>query len=256
MADEGQATRKGERSQSVQRAISVLKAVGASPEPMMLSEVMAAVGLGKSITLRLLATLTEERLLERDARFGRYQLGSGLIDLAQVALQRHPLLSRAAALIEEMVRLTGDIGLMMVRDGREAVCIRRIEGSAPIATVGTRVGTRSPLHCGGGPMAILAFSEHQDIDIYLNGPLEARTENTVIDPASIRDRIADARGRGYVIGNEDLFQYVVAVGVPVFGSGGELLGSLSIGNINHRYPIERCHEVGREFVRLSKEYLA
>ncbi|MGR3381919.1 IclR family transcriptional regulator [Roseovarius indicus] len=246
---------ESEKNQSIERAIAVLRIVSEARAEPNLSEIMAASGLGKTIVLRILSTLVGERMLERMPETGRYRLGSGLIGMAHLALARHPLLGWASGLLDAIVKETEDIGLMMAAQGSSAICIRRLEGTAQIATVGTRIGTRSPLHLGGGPMAILCFSPDDVIDEYLSGPLERRTARSVIDPVSIRERIAEGRERGYVIGNEDLYEYVVAIGIPVFDTDRRLLGSLSIGNINHRYPPERCAEIGERFVELSRTML-
>lgn len=244
-----------EQSQTVAKAISILNAIGSAPRPMSVSEIVASVRLGKTAVLRILATLRAHGLLERDPDSNRYRLGHALIELAHTAMERHPLLVRASAVFNEIIRVTGDIGLLMVEDRGEALCIERKVGTSPIATVGTRIGTRSPLHCGGGPFAILAFSPDAFIDDYLSRPLERRTERTVTDPVRIRERIQEARERGFTIGDEDLFEYVVAVGAPVFDQAGKLLGSLSIGNINYRYPTERCLEVGNTLRELCKSML-
>lgn len=244
-----------EQSLSVTKAITILSAVADAHVPPTVSEIIAKVGFGKTVVLRMIATLTAHRLLERDVQSNRYMLGTGLITLAHTAISKHPLSLRAAPVLSEIVRTTGDIGLLMVEDRGMALCIERKVGASPIATVGTNIGTRSPLHCGGGPFALLAFSSDEFISEYLSQPLEARTAATVTDPEKIWDRIREAREHGYTIGNEDLFQYVVAVGVPIRDAGGKLLGSLSIGSINHRYPADRCREIGIQLRDLCRDLL-
>lgn len=245
----------GEQSQTVAKALTVLSVIGQAPHPLTVSEIVARAGLGKTAVLRILTTLAAQRMLERDSQSGRYRLGLGLIMLAQKALHQHPLLLRTAPLVEEIVRLTGDIPLVMTRENNRSLCIERRVGHSPIATVGTYIGTRSPLHCGGGPFALLAFSSDDYIESYLKGPLEAPTARSVTDPDTIRARIREARERGFTIGNEDLFQYVVAVGLPIFDQSGRLSGSVSIGGINHRYPLERCLEVGNLLKSLYRTHL-
>lgn len=245
----------GEQSQTVAKALTVLGVIGQAPLPLTVSEIVAHSNLGKTAVLRILATLAAQRMVERDSQSGRYRLGTGLIMLAQKALHQHPLLLRAAPLVEEIVRITGDIALVMTNENGRSLCIQRRVGHSPIATVGTNIGTRSPLHCGGGPFALLAFSSDDYIDNYLKGPLEAPTARSVTDPAAIRARIREARERGFTIGNEDLFQYVVAVGIPIFDQTGRLMGSVSIGGLNHRYPHERCLEVGNLLKNLYKSHL-
>lgn len=242
----------GEHSLTVTKAITVLTAISLAPAPLTVSEIIAVTGLGKSATLRFLATLSSHRMIERDEQSGRYRLGTGMIEMAQHALGQHPVLLRAAPVVDEIVRLTGDIALVMVEENGQSLCIHRRVGNSPIATVGSNIGTRSPMHCGAGPFALLAFAPDSFVDSYLERPLEAPTSSSVTEPADIRERIDCARKRGFTIGAEDLFEYVVAIGVPVRDTAGKAIGSISIGGINHRYPMQRCHEVGELLKELTE----
>jgi DNA-binding IclR family transcriptional regulator len=58
---------------------------------------------------------------------------------------------------------------------------------------------------------------------------------TRTDPKLIKAEIAKVRKRGYTISNQDLFDYVVAIGVPLFNSAGVFVGSLSVGGVAQRY---------------------
>lgn len=243
-----------EQSLSVQKAVVVLNLIGAAEPPPSVSEIVAATGLGKTVVLRILATLSAGRFVERDAASGRYRLGSSFITLAQKALQQNPLVLRAKPVVEEIVALTGDIGLLMTLDRGMSLCIERRVGSSPIAAMGTAIGTRSPIHGGGGPFALLAFSDDAFVEEYLSQPLQRMTSRTVSDPVRVRERIQEARERGFTIGEEDLFEYIVAIGVPIRGVGGELLGSLSVGSINHRYPHQRCIEVGYQLKEIAARH--
>lgn len=248
-------TGSSERNLSVHRAFAVLDVIGRSAEPVTVSQIVAQTKLGKTAVLRILATLSAEMIVERYPQSGRYRLGTNLIALAHKALHQHPLLQRAAPVIDEIVKITGDIGLLMTLEGQRSLCIDRRVGGSPIATSGTVVGTRSPLHAGAGPFALLTFSDDAFVDEYLSRPMDGLTKKTVTDPAAVRDRIHEARERGFTIGSEDLFEYVVAVGIPIRGFGGELLGSLSVGGINHRYPRTRCLEVGEQLKQLVVRHL-
>lgn len=248
-------TASGEQSQTVAKALAVLSAIGQASSPPTVSEIVARTGHGKTAVLRILTTLAAQRMVERDPASSRYRLGTGLIMLAQRALQQHPLLIRTGPFVEELVQVTGDIALVMTLENYRSLCIERRVGHSPIATVGTHIGTRSPLHCGGGPFALLAFSPDDFIADYLSRPLEQPTRRSVTDPAEIRARIREARERGFTIGDEDLFEYVVAVGLPIFGQNGKLIGSVSIGGINHRYPMDRCMQVGAVMKELYNKHI-
>ena len=88
-----------EKNQSIERAIAVLRIVNDARTEPNLSEIIAVSGLAKTIVLRIVSTLVAERMLERIPENGRYRLGSGLIEMAHLALARHPLLVRASGLL-------------------------------------------------------------------------------------------------------------------------------------------------------------
>lgn len=232
-------------SLSIVKASQILKLVGDSETGSTLTEIAKATKFGTTVCHRMLATLERERLLDKDAASGRYRLGIGILTLAHKVLSRHPIAPHTVELIDQALRRTEDTVLLMVREGDEVVCIDRKEGAFPVKASGSQIGTRLPMHCGGGPLAILAFSSDDYIDQYLRTqPLEKRTARTVTDPNAIKARIAQIRKRGYAVGDQDLFEYVVAIGVPIFASGGALLGALSVGGVKLRYDEKHIREVG------------
>jgi len=242
-------------SLSVMKASYLLKLVGDSENGITLTELANASKLGITVCNRMLVTLQQERLLDKDSLTGRYRLGLGILALAYKAQSLHPLVAYTADLVDNIVRHTGDIVLLMVRDGDEVVCINRKEGSFHLKSSGTQVGTRLPMHCGGGPLALLAFSPDSYVDQYLTTKvLEKRTMRTRTDPKLIKTEIAKVRKRGYTISNQDLFDYVVAIGVPLFNSAGVFVGSLSVGGVAQRYDNKRIKEVGEWLVEAAQQY--
>lgn len=243
-----------ELSLSIVKAAQLLRVVGDSDNGCTLTEVVKATRFGTTVCHRMLTTLEHERLVDRDAATGRFRLGLGLLALAHKVQSHHPLTRGAAQLVADAVSHTEDIALLMVRDADEVLCIDRKEGTFPVRSSGTQIGTRLPMHCGGAPLALLAFSSDDFIDRYLaSHVLERRTAHTVTDPALIRQEIALVRERGYTVGNQDLFDYVVAIGVPLFGPDGALIGALSVGGVEQRYPPERIKEVGAWLAAATKK---
>jgi IclR family acetate operon transcriptional repressor len=229
-------------SLSIVKAATILKLVGDASNGLTLTEVVAATGYSTTVCHRMLATLEHERLVDRDKQSGRYWLGFGLISLAHKALRMHPVGTRTEHLLVEAARKMDDVALLMVLDGMEALCINRKEGNSQILSLGTQIGSRLALHCGGGPFALLAFSSDEFIDRYLSQKLEKCTSKTVTDPRKIRARIQEARECGYTVGNEDLFDHIVAVGVPIFDQSGLLLGSVTVSGVAPRYNAKRIKQ--------------
>jgi len=243
MADEEQAAAKGE-SLLVRKAIAVLRLFGGNVSSLGLQDVVAATGYSKTVCHRLLSTLVSERFLVQFAETSRYSLGPGLITLARSNLSHEGLLISAEPALSSIAQQTGDVAILYVLDGVSALCIDRRDGDYPIRTAGVAVGGRLPLHCGGGPMALLSFAPPEVVDRVLEGPLAAATKRTEVNPERIRERIAQVRARGYAVGDEDVFEFVVAIGAPIFYRG-NLVAALSVGGIKPRYDAARIEEVGR-----------
>src|SRR3954451_17443563 len=83
-----------QRVQSVARAAELLKALGEHDGPASVFELADRCGLNRSTAWRILATLEDEGLVERDAATGRYAVGYALVGLAAGAGPA-PLVRRA-----------------------------------------------------------------------------------------------------------------------------------------------------------------
>lgn len=227
---------------TVLKATTILRIIGNADNGKTLTEIVAETGFPTTVCHRMLATLESESLVDRHKDSGRYRLGFGLVSLAHKALRKHPIGLHTEQLLIEVARMADDVALLMVPYGTEALCVDRKDNNSQIISMGTQIGSRQPLHCGGGPFAILAFSSEAFINDYLSRELQKRTAKTVTDPEKIRARIQEARKRGYTIGDEDMFEHVVAVGVPLYDKDNLLIGSVSLSGVKPRYNAKKIRE--------------
>src|SRR5215216_660456 len=70
------------RIAAIQHAVSVLRAFSAAEPLLGVNELARRVGLHKSTVSRILATLVDAHLVERDAASGSFGLGPGIVALA------------------------------------------------------------------------------------------------------------------------------------------------------------------------------
>src|SRR5258708_31144830 len=115
------------------------------------------------------------------------------------------------------------------------------------------IGRTVPLHCGAAPFALLANMHAELQEQILRGPLTARTAATIVEPEKIRTRISAIAASGYAIGDEDVAEYVIAVGVPLFGAGRRLAGALSVGGLKQRYGTDHLAKVTSLALEAAKE---
>src|SRR5664279_3877333 len=94
--------------QSVDRALRLLKAVASSAAPSSALELAQRCDVNRSTAWRLLATLEQHGLVERDAVTGRYLIGYAAFQLA-TAEDHDALARRLRPLLERTAEATGEI---------------------------------------------------------------------------------------------------------------------------------------------------
>jgi len=91
------------------------------------TELSRRLGLGKSTTHRLVATLEAERLLEQDPATGKYRLGLALYELGTTVTEHVDLHQASLPVLTTLRHRTGEMVHVAVLDGLEAVYVERLE---------------------------------------------------------------------------------------------------------------------------------
>lgn len=141
-----------ETAQTLDRGLRLLTLVADNPAGLTVTEAATALGVGRAVVYRLVATLAGHGLVRRDTE-GRVRLGLAVIQLARRA---QPLLAEAA--IPALRRLAEDLGAtahLTVADAGEALALAVVEPTWTAFHVAYRTGTRHPLDRGAAGQAIL-----------------------------------------------------------------------------------------------------
>ena len=179
------------QSQTLDRGLAVLELVALSAAPVTVDEVASGLGLHRSIAYRLLRTLEDRRLIERDRR-GRYCAGAHLAVLARSA--RTPLRDAAGPELDALAERLGMTAFVVVRDRDEAVTVDVVEPRSVDVHVVYRPGTRHPIDRGAPGLALLAA-----------------------EPAVAGERadVARARRRGWASSRGEVLPGMASVAAPV-----------------------------------------
>src|ERR671929_549256 len=140
------------QSQTLDRGLRVLEHLAGAGSAQPVMDVAQAVGLHRSITYRLLRTLEDHQLVERDPA-GHYWLGLGIAGLARGV--RADLQTAALPWLNALVAELGMTAFLVVRAGDEAVTVTSVEPQDTAAHVVYRPGTRHPVGQGAPGLALL-----------------------------------------------------------------------------------------------------
>jgi IclR family acetate operon transcriptional repressor len=212
---------------SVANAARVLKAFSATDREWGVTDLARRLGIAKSTAHRLLATLTDEGLLEQDAVTGRYRLGLAIFDLAAAA-QSVDLHEAVLSPMTELRNRTGETVHVAVLDGREVVYVERLDSHTTLRLL-AEVGRRNWAHCTGSGKALLAFLPPDQLDRTLrNWKLPAKTPYTITDVAALRRDLAEARRRGYAVNRRESQVDVNSVAAPIRDVSGRAVAAISV----------------------------
>src|SRR5699024_840957 len=96
-------------------------------EPLLgVNEIARRVRLHKSTVSRILSTLEQVDLVERDEMSGRFRLGIGVIGLAGPLLANLDVRRVAYAALEKLVELTNETAALALWNGWESIVVEQI----------------------------------------------------------------------------------------------------------------------------------
>jgi len=230
--------------QSLERAVGVLRAVGAAgPGGARLADVAATTGLSRSTAHRFLLALAQTGLLEQDESAAFFHLGLELCTLGAVAANRYELRDLARPVMQRVADRTGDTVYLSLRAGYEAVCVERVEGGFPIRTLTLEVGDRRPLGVGAGSMALLAFQADAFAQAAIEANAEALKAWPKLDPTTLSELRRRARRDGHALNDQQVIAGMSAVAVPLLARDGNAVAALSVAALSDRLRPERRREL-------------
>lgn len=215
-------------TQSVLRAVALLKAFSDSRPELGLTELARLAGLNKTTAFRMLTALESAGLVAKNRETDSYRLGPEVIALGGRALRANRLYLASRPELEALARKTGETATLEVLAGSETLILDEVLSQYFVGTTPS-IGTRWPAHTTSTGKTLLAFLAEADLQAILSGPLARPTRRSIVQPHLLRRAFEHIRSRGYAVADEELEIGFVAVGAPVRNYDGRVLAAISIG---------------------------
>lgn len=187
---------------AVDRALSLLSAFRTGDASLSVTELAERTRLYKSTVLRLLSSLAHGGLLRKTPE-GLWALGPEVARLASLYTASFSLEDVVLPVMKALVAKTGESVALHVRQGEQRLCLFRVD-SPQLLRDHVRAGDLLPLDRGAGGRVLMAFSGAR---------------------GKVYDRI---RKEGYVHAVGDRIPGLVGISAPVWKSGHELVGALTL----------------------------
>ncbi len=237
------------RIQSVDRAVELLAAVAAAPEPETAPVLADRCGLNRSTAWRLLATLEHHGLVERDPASNRYSLGFAVLKLAAAA-GHEPLVRLAHPVMRRLAVATGETVNLAVARRLELVYADQVQ--APHVMAPNWLGHTVPLHATSTGKAFLAALPEDELGALLRAPLERFTDATITEAAALRAELERVRERGYAVSHGELEPALWGVSAAARDAAGRPAAVVSVWGSEARVR-ERIAELGARAAAAARE---
>ncbi len=227
----------GEGANSVLgKARLILESFRIEDQGMSLTQLAERTGIPKASVYRLAQELVDWGMLERSGF--EYRLGMRAFELGSRVPRFRVLRDAVRPTMEGLHHSTKETVHLAVLDGLDVLYLEKIVGSQQAARP-SRIAGRLPVHCTATGKVFLAYGPAGLLEeVVTQGPSRVTPATTVI-PAVLRDQVEEVRCRGYAVEREETTAGYCSVAVPLFGTSGLLLASLSITAPTYRADIAR-----------------
>lgn len=220
------------------RLLIVLEAVAASGEPVAAVDLVPRVGLPKPTVHRLCTALESLGFLQREPGTKRFVIGQRQQKLALESLINAGNRGARHAVLEALAREVGETVNVTVLQGNWVVYIDRVESHWPLR-IHLQPGSRVPLHCGASGLLFLSLMPAaQRRRLLRAAPLQKYTENTVIDPDRIEERLKEIRRTRIGIEVEEFMRGLIGLAVPVYDARGRICATVSMHAPTARFTVD------------------
>jgi IclR family transcriptional regulator, acetate operon repressor len=239
---------------SVARAMKLIGLVANGPtQGLTLSELARGLGASKSTTLALARTLATAGMLRGTQPGPKYNLGTALIRLGDMARNQLPIGEVCRPVLAQLADLTKMTSRVAINDSGYPVFIERVDGPGSVRFY-TPLGQREEPHASAAGKAILStMAEDQIRDICADSGLPARTARTITDLDQLLGSLSTVRANGFAVDDEEDAEGVFCVGAAFFDHDGSCAGAVSVTGIKSDLPTWKVMELGRTVRRSADQ---
>lgn len=236
----------------VVNAIAVLKTFSAEEPLLGVTEIANRVGMHKSTVSRMLATLEQENLVERDPETRRFRLGLGLIAVAGPLLAEMDERRVAYPVLRRLTEQTGETSALMLWNGDEAICVEQIAGQHQIKHT-TPLGARYRDALSASVQVFLSSLPAERVRELLRSGTISFPGMDDAGLAAYQERLQEVAARGWAENYGETSMDEVGVAAPAYDHRGDVAAVVLIPAPRFRVSRERLADLGEACVAAASQ---
>lgn len=224
--------------QSVLKAFDLLEFLASEETNATIPLLASRLELSRNKVFRLLATLEDKGLIERDETAGTFRLGISAFEMAQHILKSASLIRLAHPFLEDLARRHDEAVYITVMSNDEVLFLDMVDSFQQIKTA-AMVGRRFPFFTNAAGKAIKAMSSSDVLERL--GKRRAR-QDSIPDIKKLESELSDIRQSGVAVDFGGLGEGICAVAVAIRDYAGKVVGALTMLAPSFRMVQERLDD--------------
>src|SRR5918992_80975 len=193
---------RGERVQSLERGLAVLRAFSATERALSISDVAERTGLSRASARRLLLTLEGLGYVQSAGR--QFVVTENVLDLARAFVPTADPWDFSRPYLQSLTDRLEESASIAVLDGTDILYVAR-SPTRRLMTLAITVGSRLPAHATSKGRVLLAYLPEAELEAFFQRSAIARyTDRTVVDEHELRGVLAEVRSEGWAVVDEQL----------------------------------------------------
>lgn len=220
--------------QSLERALTILNKLSEYPDGIQITRLAEEVGLTKSTTHRLLATLVNMNYVSKSNETDKYKLGLQVLFLSKDLLNNSNIVSAAKPLLEQLSRELNENVHLCIEDSYKVVYIDKIESNQPIK-MASRIGSRASMYSTAVGKVLLSGMDQKQLNNAISKMnFIQKTAATITTPEALYQEIEQVKQQGFALDNLENEEFMRCIAFPIYNYEGKIIASFSISGLSER----------------------
>ncbi len=240
---------------SIEKALNLLELLSDNKKEMSITEIGKELHMGLSTVYRMLTTLKCHGYVIQNQQTSKYTLGIKLFVLGCKVQSTLNLVKLVTPFLQKLSQNTNESINFAILEGREAVCLSKIESSEVLRT-DIKIGERLPAHCTAVGKVLLAFlSERKFTMLYGNDnkKLYTPTPNSISSVMELKKCLKKIKRDGYATDKEEFKIGINCLGVPILNNEGKSIAGISVTGPSSRFNLSEIKKLKNTLISISKD---
>jgi DNA-binding IclR family transcriptional regulator len=216
---------KRSKGSSINRVLEIIELISISERPLSPADLAFTLEIPKPSIHRLLQQLEADGFVQTNWR-GLVVPGTRLVNTAVGVMTSNSLKNLRLSVLQRLASEVGETCGIAIPINLEMVYTDHVQSNWPLQLY-VQIGSNVPIWCtSSGKLYLSSLPKAQRKRLISNMPLQAMTNNTLVDKLQLEASLEQIEKTGVGVDNEEFVAGMVALSVPILSPDGHYFASL------------------------------